>query len=301
MLDIRPGLLYAIPELIRLVERNRTSKEELCASFPRISEVPTHLVLDLACSVGWIEVVTGGSLYVMRRGAQIRAIPRAETALLAQLEDIVRVSQPAWAATLTQGRAEFVRTGPPDVVQCFRDAGLLSGSSQETVALLDSIAEIMRAARSDERLSTGRLGERLTIEYEAYRTGVTPQWTALDTARAGYDVLSIEGRDSVAPLPIEVKATVSNFEEGQLYLTRHEYDIASVTPSYTFHCWLVGSTPRLFVVRSGDLINHAPLDQQRGTWQKVRIPYDCLVAHEVAVPRKVTESLSAPPRHLGVS
>ncbi|MDG6912546.1 MAG: DUF3883 domain-containing protein [Nitrososphaerota archaeon] len=244
-------------------------------------------LLDFACRAGWIQEQSDGSLVVLRNGSHIAAINDIALSLAAQLEDIVLIARPTWAAILTRGRKEFALNAPADVVQCFREAGLLDGTEQSTINLLDSMAQAMRVADAETKLGTGRQGERLTVEYEEYRTLVRPEWTSVETNLAGYDVLSRESRTSSRPLPIEVKSTSSTMNDGFIYVTRNEFERASTMGDYKFHCWILTSPPRLLDVPKNEMFNHVPRDQNEGAWQKVRIPYSVLTGFEVQVPPTV--------------
>jgi hypothetical protein len=137
----------------------------------------------------------------------------------------------------------------------------------------DSLASIARGQQKDQLLAIGREGERLTLSYEAVRTGMKPRWVAVDSNQDGYDVLSVRAWDDPALLSIEVKASRSGLE-GDLHLTRHEWEIALERPAHVFHLWDLASNPvRLAIVNMGEMAVHVPLDAGAGGWKLIEVPF----------------------------
>ncbi len=92
--------------------------------------------------------------------------------------------------------------------QCFEEAGLLKGMTEDIVSWWDKLGSYARAHGNETLLLFGRKGERLSMEYEGQRVGVQPTWQSLESNFSGYDILSQKkGKDDNTPLMIEVKAT----------------------------------------------------------------------------------------------
>jgi hypothetical protein len=65
------------------------------------------------------------------------------------------------------GRHELMRFAPPDVCQCFKEAGLLLPDPTDAVVKCwDELANLARGIRSEAALTVGRAGERPSINFE---------------------------------------------------------------------------------------------------------------------------------------
>lgn len=291
-MDVRPGLLYAVPELIRVLDKQELLEDGLVASFPTISEIPTPAVLTLALQAGWIVRDTRGRLGIGEQGRRVERIPDPVLALRVQLAQVIAATRPKWASSIVQGRAVFRTTAPADAVQCFQEAALLDGEDQDAIHLIDQMAAIMRGARHDANMETGRLGERLTVAYEEHRTGLKPKWIALETNGEGYDVLSVRSKQAVQKHYIEVKSSKSPLTDATLFLSRYEWLTAGRVKDYSIHCWLLAGAPRLLVVPRSAVGRHVPDDNGQGEWRTVEIPFAELAKYEEPVPPEVAAVVS---------
>lgn len=284
---VRPGLLYAAPEMLRLVRTHGLDRKGLITQFGLVNQVRCQDILELAIDSHWIVQDATGRLAVTARGETICAIPDIEAALRQQLHDVVVHSRPTWALRLLAGRSEMRALADADVVQCFTEAGLLTSYDQDVVQVLDAMQTAMRGKRNDDNLASGRFGERLTIVHEELRTAHPPEWIAIDTNRAGYDILSREDGLGSARLPIECKASTERLEEGVFYLSRNEWNQTSAFPNYTYHLWSLKQPYRLLVVPHQEVGPHIPTDGGTGVWDRVKIPYSPFLHHETALAPEV--------------
>ena len=137
-----------------------------------------------------------------------------------------------------------------------------------------NLAARARGKTSARLNDIGRVGERLTLQYEHTRTGRNPRWVAIDNNADGYDILSVVGPEDLELLSIEVKTTTLG-QRGSFFLTRNEWDRAIESAAHVFHLWnlIAPQQPVLSVVSREQMSGHVPNDSGDGTWEQVEIPY----------------------------
>jgi hypothetical protein len=129
-----------------------------------------------------------------------------------------------------------------------------------------------------EKMKLSREAEVLTIDYERERLrtlGIDkePEWTGLDDAFAGYDVLSFNPGDfGPTNRMIEVKFTTAS--QLGFIVTRTEWEQAQKFGSaYLFHIWNMQSTPSVLYERTfAQIAKHIPSDNGKGKWRTAEIP-----------------------------
>lgn len=146
---------------------------------------------------------------------------RYEAQLRQALLDYIDIEHPSWVQNASFGRSRVISFAGSQIAQVFAEAGLADGTSEAVVAFWDALAARARGQRDDRLTQIGRLGERLTIDYEAQRTGRRPSWIAIDNNADRYDVLSIVGPANPRQLTIEVKTSTQG-TVGFAMLTRNE-------------------------------------------------------------------------------
>jgi hypothetical protein len=190
---------------------------------------------------------------------------------------ILSAYEAPWMTTVLRGRSALQQAAPPAVLQCFSYAGLLD-DAPDTDALewWDAQVELLRASSNQHLKVRGRIGERLTLEYERRRLSdlgieVKPKWTALDDEWAGYDVLSFE-LDSTGRLKnrlIEVKACSS--KPLRIFITRNEWRRAlEARDAYVFQIWYL-PTQLMVELTWEDIDVNIPVDKGLGTWSEVMV------------------------------
>ncbi len=181
--------------------------------------------------------------------------------------------RPTWAMTITQGRETRCRYAPPEVSQCFREAGLLGSTTEDVVRWWDERASLFRAARNAHLVNIGRTGERLSLALELARNGVEARWTSLDYNDSGYDLLSRISRDDGRPLAIEVKTSSQPWKTALFYVSRHEWEVLSGQDAAVIHLWNIARRPYQHAVVAIDkLSQHIALDQGDGHWETLACP-----------------------------
>lgn len=193
------------------------------------------------------------------------------------LHEYICICQPVWARRIPYGRKEAYLIMNEEEQRCFDEAGLVQNYEKDVVDWWDSIAEEERVYRDFEHTEIGRSGERLTIKYEEWRTGVIPNWSSVESNLAGYDILSQKSKNDIERILIEVKSTFQTVEEAKLYLTRHEWDIAQMGNNqmrYYFYLWVIQPPAnRLAIVSVADMSKYVPRDSEGGRWDSAVIPY----------------------------
>jgi hypothetical protein len=190
-----------------------------------------------------------------------------------QICDLIFVDQPAWAAKIPNGREEAARFFPPEVRQCFKEAGLLRSWDEAVVAWWDELAISTRSTKSSLALVTGRKAERLSMQYEEKRTGFTPHWQSLDSNFSGFDILSRVDENDSSTKKIEVKGSILSVKEAFFTISRNEWETAISSSNYAIHLWCLKSEPLLIEVSFEELKLHVPIDNNDGKWETTRIPF----------------------------
>jgi len=203
------------------------------------------------------------------------------------IANIIKEQNPWWLPLAAKGREKVRAALNNNEEQCFEDAKLFSTFPDDAaIAWWDSLANEVRAIRQEANNLQGRVGEKLSLEYESRRLlseGITaePRWIALDDNTAGYDILSFEPGvvEPVAKL-IEVK-TCSRMVP-QFFLTTNEWRTAlERSDHYVFHLWLLPEK-MLIEFSPTDIRQHVPIDQGSGEWQDavITVPRDLLTRSE---------------------
>jgi hypothetical protein len=170
---------------------------------------------------------------------------------------------------------------PPEVNQCFKEAGLLDPWLDPIRDWWLHAGNRAQAQRIEKLTAVGRLAESWTCEYETKRTGKTPQWISLDTTFAGYDVLSCNSATDEIPLRIEVKGSERRPKEAEFFVTRNEFETAMRSDHYIFHLWYVAQARQLFIVPFSELTKHIPSDCGDGRWDASKMRYASFEAYRV--------------------
>lgn len=209
--------------------------------------------------------------------------------LRSTLFNMARELRPFWATMSPLGRARSERLFTADQRQCFRYAKLLSPEVDEAWEWWDRLASHFRHSELDMLLEDGRLGERLTIEYEKRRlkglgSFLQPKWIAIEDNFVGYDVQSYEvGGEKPIDKFIEVKAT--NKGAPEFHLSREQWNFATAHPdSYELHLWYLPTT-RMRIWKFPDLLANMPVDSGSGKWESalLRCEMATLIPMDVSI------------------
>lgn len=285
------GLLYDSIALLEACRVGPTTGASLAGRNLRLDCAPVQDVCSFAAACSWV-ALKGEEYHITDTGLIVLEESKTELRLRSQLADYISTCRPPWGPLIRHGVAEVAQALSIDEFQCFREAGLLNAEEEGAVEWWDQQSVIN--SDSDHLLEVGRAGERLSIHFELSRTGRRPRWIAFESNYAGYDLLSIVGRDRSTELRIEVKASERPWESAVMELSAHEWEVALSEGSHQFHIWLLKGR-ELLVLDKEDLSHHIPRNSGRGSWTTTRIPYNAFgrelwrpafmgVSHETTTP-----------------
>lgn len=266
------GIFYSVQEFIEFVRDNPLSVEEFESTFTRYTLARPSDILEVSTKCNWIQIYPDGICRITEKGRNILKAS-ADESLRVQLLDLIFVEQPDWAMKIPTGRSEAVQFFPPEVAQCFREAGLLGEWNDEIIGWWDNLGIATRNSKLAINLLTGRKAEKLTIEFEEKRTGIKPNWRSLESNFSGYDILSRINKTDPTPKKIEVKGTTLSVKEAFFTLSRNEWEVAETSPSYVFHLWAMKGDPHLGEVTLDEMRDHIPTNNGEGKWETTRIRF----------------------------
>ncbi|RVT84968.1 DUF3883 domain-containing protein [Inhella crocodyli] len=274
MIAFSPGLAQGCFELLAITARQKLTFTEIKGAFAYLGSLPAQKVVETAQALNWLQASELGHAEHTPWGSRLFATPGYETQLRQALLDYIDIEHPSWVQNASFGRSRVISFAGSQIAQVFAEAGLADGTSEPVVAFWDALAARARGQRDDRLSQIGRLGERLTIDYETQRTGRHPTWVAIDNNADGYDVLSVVGPTDLHQLTIEVKTSTQG-TSGFAMLTRNEWEMAIESERHAFYFWDLGgsSKPKLAIVSSEAMLEHMPQDQGAGQWDCAKIPF----------------------------
>ena len=257
-----------------------------CYSINEISNITNKYVSfemteNFAVQCGWLEVVdrkfrltdSGERLLEMFDGIIIDI-----SLWRSVLKDYILCSKPAWAHRIPAGRKEAFIFMQDEEKRCFLEAKLMiSPPSSDVVMWWDEIAKNERENVNEQLNVTGRVGERLTIEYEQQRTGKQPIWQSIETNLVGYDLISQRDEKSTDEILIEVKTSVCDLEHAKMSVSRHEWEVANYQYNYKryfFYLWCLSEGKKLAIISVADINEHIPSESGNGHWSSISIPFN---------------------------
>ncbi len=274
---ISPGILHSSRELLNLLQKREVGIDEF---FDSLNRIPTmgnasrEKVLELCQEARWIQLTDSQNFELTEDGEKISQVSDHIISMRMQLQSIIFHTNPAWGKKAQHGRQELLKFVRPEIKQCFQEAGLCEGTGEDVVEWWDKLANASRGYWQEELLARGRVGERLSINFEKKRTGEEPLYIALDTSSPGYDILSVVSSNDMSRLCIEVKSSEQNINQANFHLTRNEYEQAKLIENYQIHLWLLNNNEhRHLILEFGVVEKHCPEDKKSGKWESVKIPF----------------------------
>lgn len=270
------GHLYSTHDFLKFLKDSEVSPENFKISFNKFKYSYPEKILDLSFKCGWILMDRIGNIKLSNNGLNIAKLNYKE-ALFSQLCDMINVYNPTWASVIPKGREESKHFLPPEVYQCFYEAGLFGTFDDSLIQMWDSLALAYRNFNQKKLLDIGRKGEKLSFDYERQRTKINPIWQSLESNISGFDILSVVSEREEEKLRIEVKSTESKLDYAHLYITQNEWDTALSSKHYIFHLWLLNPSPKLFIIEKEIVEVHIPRNNNEGCWKNVMIPFKSLI------------------------
>ena len=253
----------------------RSAKELSLA--PSIAQISVEDLFEFIATCKWVEIkndapkitASGEELLLLNR------LGKYEHCFRKAMYSYIVFVRPIWSSRIPYGRKEASLFMSKDERACLMEGNLLvANPSPSTVEWWDELAAIIRKQTSEKKNNVGRIGERLTIEYERARTATEPQWMSIDSNLAGYDIKSVETKENRVPIFIEVKTTEMEIEVAEFHVTSHEWKVASNTNRYLFYLWLIGNQNKyLAKLDKTKIKEYIPINQNDGMWESVKIPF----------------------------
>jgi len=272
------GILYSAQEFTSYVSTTVVGVDEFKSAFKKFSLASPEDILDVSVRCNWIDFHPDGICRITRKGKDL-LLADPEKILRLQLCDLIDADQPPWAAKIPNGRQEAIKYLPDEVHQCFKEAGLLKGWSDEIIEWWDKLSIATRSHKSIANLITGRKAEKLTMDYETKRTGEIPHWQSIESNFSGYDVLSKADTSTSTVRKIEVKGSSLPKNQAFCYVTRNEWKTAELSSDYHFHLWCLREKPLLIDVSKEEMKLHIPQDMGDGAWETAKILFSSFPDH----------------------
>ena len=266
---IRMSLIDGGLEIRRLLNTNPNMPPEDAIDCLRRGPIQNAVLdfedaLDVAQSFGW-------SIF--------RSNDCRPSELRGTLRNLILSLKPAWSSLIPYGRNEVFTILTDDEYQCFNAAGLVEKPPSEgVVAWWDEMATALQREGGENLVLVGRIGEKLTLEYEERRLkqlGIQKkviEWVAVECSNAGYDVLSwdLSPDGYIVERMIEVKTCLSGY--ARFFLTRNEWSVAKANQSRYFIYYWEGDPLKLGqVISVPDLLPYIPEDNDVGKWVTVEV------------------------------
>lgn len=267
------GILYSIQEFLELVKDTPSIDLKFPNIFQTFSVASPSIILEVAQKCEWVLLNQNGILEITDKGQLIIQAKHEDKALRIQLGQMLETYLPSWMPVLAYGRSEALKYLKPDIKQCFEEAGLADGETNEIVNWWDTYSKLGRNTKRDNNIEVGRKGEKLSLDLEQERTKRKPIWQALESNFAGFDILSVIDEFDLRPLKIEVKTSNSTPLTAAMYITKNEWNVATTSPYYAFHVWALQPKPDVRILNINDVIQHIPINMGCGEWEKTIIPY----------------------------
>ena len=277
MIRLSINILYATCQMLkRMNQFEFSSVKELFES--RITSIDSEEIFVFATKCEWVFcnqnekpelTIRGNELLKLINSSQISQCFRC------MLKDYIACYSPVWSRRIPYGRKESAIFMTKDELVCFDEAGLLDENPDVSVTRWwDQISALICESKNEINLDLGRAGEMLTLKYEKLRTGIQPQWIAIDSNLVGYDIKSKVSRDDNTPLLIEVKATRTSISEAFFHISDREWEVASVSKNHLFYLWIIKNNQNeLAIVNSDQLKKYIPTNNIGGLWESAKIPY----------------------------
>ena len=231
---------------------------------------------DLSVKCNWLTIEKENQLRPTDRGIELINQTDEKAAYRNQLYDLVKIYKPLWASHLSRGRVESIEFVPDSIKDIFKMVGLYDPDhlhfDDEAIKWWDKIAGSYYTQRDEYNTIIGRIGEKLTIQYEDRRTEQKPKWKSIESDLLGYDILSKVSKKDSSLLCIEVKAsTYSN----SFKFTKNEKKLLDQTSSkgYKIYFWRLYDKNRaeLTILKKEDILNKFPKNSPVAIWELCEI------------------------------
>lgn len=262
---MRVAALEATYELVGHLARY--SELTPAEAIEQLKNGPSDLArLDYAGALQLIELC-GGPMF-----APSNRTPEGHRAIITQL---VATETPGWRLAAARGKKWCRDAMDMKTDQAIAWAGLW-GTDDAALDWWLQLASFVRGLSETARIAVGRIGERLSFEYEQARLAALgapcePIWRSLDDDTLGYDIESWTYSPGSTPIPFRIEVKAYSGSERRFYLSRGEWRTAlRFRPQYAVDVWdITSKTLTRFEV---DEVKKAiPADVPPSEWQKLSV------------------------------
>ena len=173
--------------------------------------------------------------------------------------------------SLTKGPFVFRNLLSNSFNQCLEELGLYEDENYEW---WDELKQYAYSDQDHNNLITGRKAEKKSIEYEEKRLGLPIRKSvSIKDDTQGYDLFSYVDKKNKFDQSIEVKGSESSISRAFFFLTKNEWNYSKKTIcNHVFHLWDLPNR-QLAILSIRDIETHIPLNNGKGVWQNVKIPF----------------------------
>lgn len=268
--------LYAAHRLLSIIYERRYSDADSILGLSHVEGIEVKGVLEFAASLGLIDTIND-NITITKNGVAV-AVEQNHCIYIRHLLALyISTRRPAWSSLALRGRGAL-NCANANILQCFRESGLMDSLDNNTVQWWDDVRSQVRGHRNDNLGAIGREGERLSVDHETRRIGVAPRWVSLEDDFAGYDIQSWTDGSRSQQMVIEVKASTQSFNFAEMHLTAHEWSVLSGGGMSVIHLWSgVRSSPVLCIASPSILCKHIARNHGSGRWESVAIPFQAAI------------------------
>lgn len=269
------GVIYGCVQLLGSINTHPNS-------FKKPSELPSYRrfnneeLISLMLKLGWIVKNNTGLIELSSFGLKILSLNEEIFLLREALFSYIKAFRPPWIQLILGGRSKVLLFAPHEIKQIMIDAEIHESYSKEVVKFWDNLAALAYYEKEIKLNDIGREGERLSLTYEKLRTGISPEWIAIENNADGFDIISVIDKGSEVKQYIEVKTSTMGLL-GKCFITRNEWTQSQLLPHYIFHLWDISErdAPRLAILESIMIQKHIPAnDTGMGRWESISIPFE---------------------------
>lgn len=274
------GLVSATLLLLQALEKYRCNDVRQLAEIHIIYGINQKSALNFALQCHWITVEqnkvnitdTGKQILLQFNGKCLEDVLWREI-----LNDYIIYSKPSWSRLIPAGRKETFLFMTADEKRCFLEANLMSiPASDVIISWWDSLANKIRGISQSNLENIGRIGEKLTLQYEYKRTLCEPIWESVESNLIGYDIISQRSNVNDENILIEVKSSCKSMQDASMIISKNEWEVAwngYNRSRYYVYAWLLDNRPQLAILSTQEIHKNIPIEQGNGKWTSVEIPF----------------------------
>lgn len=269
------GVVYGCFYLLEIIYRHPIFWEN-SSELPSYRRFDNEKLISLMMRLGWIVKNNTGLIELSSFGLKILSLNNDTLRLREALFSYIQMFRPPWIQLLLGGRSKVLLFVPDEIKQIMIDADVCKSYSNDVVKFWDNLAALAYYEKAIKLNDIGREGERLSLAYEEIRTGISPEWIAIENNADGFDILSVIHKGTDIKQYIEVKTSTQGLS-GRCFITRNEWNQSQLIPHYIFHLWDISESnnPRLAVLEPIKIQEHIPAnDTGMGMWESVSIPFE---------------------------